>query len=77
MAGHADPGAVPGPPRRTEPPFSHPYAVDKSEGVYRCAACGAELFRSDAKFDSGTGWPSFTEPSVAEAVGSGPTTRTA
>jgi peptide-methionine (R)-S-oxide reductase len=52
----------------TEPPFSHPYAVSKDEGVFRCAACGAELFRSDHKFDSGTGWPSFTEPAVAEAV---------
>jgi peptide-methionine (R)-S-oxide reductase len=52
----------------TEPPFSHPYAVSKESGTYMCAACGAELFRSDAKFDSGTGWPSFTEPAVAEAV---------
>jgi peptide-methionine (R)-S-oxide reductase len=54
--------------RGTEPPFSHPYAFAKDQGVYRCAACGAELFRSDTKFDSGTGWPSFTEPAVAEAV---------
>lgn len=52
----------------TEPPFSHPYAYEKKSGAYRCAACGAELFRSDTKFDSGTGWPSFTEPAVAEAV---------
>jgi peptide-methionine (R)-S-oxide reductase len=52
----------------TEPPFSHPYAVSKEAGTYMCAACGAELFRSDAKFDSGTGWPSFTEPAIAEAV---------
>ena len=52
----------------TEPPFSHPYAVSKKTGAYLCAACGAELFRSDAKFDSGTGWPSFTEPAIAEAV---------
>jgi peptide-methionine (R)-S-oxide reductase len=52
----------------TEPPFSHPLALSKEEGVYRCAACGAELFRSDRKFDSGSGWPSFTEPAIAEAV---------
>ena len=52
----------------TEPPFSHPYAFSKEDGVYRCAGCGAELFRSDSKFDSGTGWPSFTEPAVRDAV---------
>ena len=52
----------------TEPPFSHAYALSKEQGSYMCAACGAELFRSDTKFDSGTGWPSFTEPAVAEAV---------
>jgi peptide-methionine (R)-S-oxide reductase len=52
----------------TEPPFSHPYAFTKDDGLFRCAACGADLFRSDAKFDSGTGWPSFTEPAVAENV---------
>ncbi len=52
----------------TEPPFSHPYSFSKDDGVYRCAGCGAELFRSDAKFESGTGWPSFTEPAVQEAV---------
>lgn len=52
----------------TEPPFSHEYAIHKSDGVYRCAACGSELFDSKAKFDSGTGWPSFTEPAVSEAV---------
>ena len=52
----------------TEPPFTGKYTYAKDEGVYRCGACGAELFSSDAKFDSGTGWPSFTEPAVAEAV---------
>ena len=52
----------------TEPPFSGRYVYAKDSGMYRCAACGAALFRSDAKFDSGTGWPSFTEPAVAEAV---------
>ena len=52
----------------TEPPFSGKYAHSKDDGMYHCAACGAALFSSDAKFESGTGWPSFTEPAVAEAV---------
>lgn len=52
----------------TEPPFSHPHALAKEGGMYRCAGCGAELFRADAKFDSGTGWPSFTDSAVADAV---------
>ena len=52
----------------TEPPFSGEYTYEKATGTYRCGACGAELFRSEAKFDSGTGWPSFTEPMVAEAL---------
>jgi peptide-methionine (R)-S-oxide reductase len=52
----------------TEPPFTGKYTYSKEEGVYRCAACGNELFRSDAKFDSGTGWPSFTEPANAAGV---------
>ena len=52
----------------TEPPFSGEYTYSKQDGMFRCGACGAGLFSSDSKFDSGTGWPSFTEPAVAEAV---------
>jgi peptide-methionine (R)-S-oxide reductase len=52
----------------TEPPFSGEYVDTKEDGAYQCAGCGAKLFDSDTKFDSGTGWPSFTEPALAEAV---------
>lgn len=52
----------------TEAPFSGRYVHTKEKGMYRCRGCGAELFSSDAKFDSGTGWPSFTEPADREHV---------
>jgi peptide-methionine (R)-S-oxide reductase len=52
----------------TEPPHTGGYVHTKDDGVYRCAGCGAELFSSDTKFDSGTGWPSFTEPAAAAKV---------
>jgi peptide-methionine (R)-S-oxide reductase len=52
----------------TEPAFSGAYWNNHAEGMYRCVCCGAELFRSDDKFDSGTGWPSFTKPAVTENV---------
>lgn len=52
----------------TEPPFSGDYVYNKTSGDYRCAGCGSVLFSAGTKFDSGTGWPSFTEPAVAEAV---------
>ena len=52
----------------TEVPFTGEYVHNHEDGVYRCAGCGAELFDSDAKFNSGTGWPSFDQPAIAEAV---------
>ena len=52
----------------TERPFTGKYVYSKDDGVYRCGGCGAELFNSDTKFDSGSGWPSFTDPATAESV---------
>jgi peptide-methionine (R)-S-oxide reductase len=52
----------------TERPFIGEYTDTKTEGVYRCRACGEELFRSDAKFESHCGWPSFYQPKEGDAV---------
>lgn len=52
----------------TEPAFVGEYTDAKTEGIYSCRACGAELFRSETKFDSHCGWPSFFEPGKSEAV---------
>jgi peptide-methionine (R)-S-oxide reductase len=52
----------------TERAFSGTYYKSKEHGTYRCAGCGTELFASDDKFDSGTGWPSFTQPLSKDAV---------
>jgi peptide-methionine (R)-S-oxide reductase len=52
----------------TERPFTGKYHDSKEKGTYKCAACGNELFSSDAKFDSGCGWPSFTTPTGEDNV---------
>lgn len=52
----------------TEPAFSGEYWDCKDPGIYRCVCCGAPLFDSEDKFDSGTGWPSFTKPHKPESV---------
>jgi peptide-methionine (R)-S-oxide reductase len=52
----------------TERPFTGEYDHVFDEGTYRCAGCGAQLFESDAKYDSGCGWPAFSAPAAGEAV---------
>ena len=52
----------------TEAPFTGKYFNHKEKGVYKCAVCRNELFSSDTKFDSGTGWPSFTDPVNKENI---------
>lgn len=52
----------------TERPFSHPYNLEKRDGVYACVCCGAPLFRSEAKYESGSGWPSYFTPVSEDAV---------
>ena len=52
----------------TEPAFTGQYAHTKTPGVYRCAACGQELFASDTKYESGSGWPSFYQPIETDRV---------
>ena len=54
--------------KSTEPPFTGKYTYSKDDGMYHCGACGAELFSSDTKYESGSGWPSFYEPAVAANV---------
>ena len=54
----------------TERAFTGEYVNNHAKGIYRCAACGAVLFNSDTKFDSGTGWPSFWAPAKPAAVAS-------
>jgi peptide-methionine (R)-S-oxide reductase len=52
----------------TERPWTGPYLDEKRQGTYACVCCGAPLFRSETKYDSGSGWPSFTQPAGSQAV---------
>ena len=52
----------------TEPPFSGEYCNTKEKGVYKCVCCGEILFKSETKFDSGSGWPSFWDPISDEKI---------
>lgn len=52
----------------TEPPFTGEYEDSEEDGVYKCVCCGQPLFSSDAKFHSGSGWPSYTQPVAAENI---------
>lgn len=54
--------------KATERPFTGIYDKESRPGTYRCICCGTELFESDAKFDAGCGWPSFSQPAIAENV---------
>ena len=53
---------------KTEAPFAGKYVHENADGMYHCAVCGVPLFSSLTKFDSGSGWPSFTDPAVSDAV---------
>ncbi len=55
----------------TEPAFTGEYWDNHEEGTYRCVCCGQELFSSETKFESGTGWPSYTAPITEESVATG------
>ncbi|HEX6066877.1 MAG TPA: peptide-methionine (R)-S-oxide reductase MsrB [Longimicrobiales bacterium] len=56
----------------TEHPFTGEYVDNHEEGMYRCAACGTELFSSDTKFESGSGWPSFYAPAQSDNIETAP-----